>query len=79
MTFSEAARTLRVRLDGLTEETLKAAYAARVKALHPDTSSTPSAQAAGSLERCKAARAKLLRYLGRQTPCPHCEGTGYVV
>lgn len=78
MTFNEAARFLKVSLRGLTADVVRAAYAARVKDTHPDLNGTVPPDAAAHLARAKAARDKLLRYLGNErVPCPHCNGSGY--
>lgn len=61
------------RSDALTADAVKAAFAAKIKADHPDHGGTGTAS-----KSLKRDRDFLLRQCEERETCPHCGGKGYV-
>lgn len=62
MTFEQAALVLGVRLNGLTENAVRLAFASAIKLAHPDTGGG-SAGEAQNLHRLREAKDKLLKFV----------------
>lgn len=83
MTFEDAARVLGVKLNGLTENEVRLAFARAVKLAHPDTGGKGNDESV-NIDRAKKARDKLIAYVGDgENPvdgsCKPCKGTGTIM
>lgn len=79
MTPKAAAEMLDVRLNGLTEEAVRKAFADAAKRVHPDTSGEATQLGAEFLRHYKQARDLLLREVKLEAgfiECDLCGGTG---
>lgn len=81
MNLTEAERILGVKA-GASAEAVRAAFYARAKAVHPDTTQAPFFSSLAVME-AKQARDLLLERAGvtptSAKPCPVCRGTGIQV
>lgn len=75
-----AAALLGVTLSDVSVESLRTAFRAKLRQVHPDASSAPDADAADVIARLTTARARLLLWLSMQpkSDCTSCKGRGYV-
>lgn len=78
MNLSEARAVLDLAAISPTPGAVRAAFAAKVRQLHPDTSDGP--QEGASMATLQAARDLLLQAVGGGGgACPYCQGRGFVV
>lgn len=82
MTFDQAARVLDVRLKGLTQEAVRAAYVAALKKTHPDVADNAAQPARFPFDKLREAKDTLLRIVAEtdELPqCPRCAGRGVIM
>lgn len=82
MNLKEASKVLIVDLDGITDAAVSAAFAARVKEVHPDTAPKETALQGAMLQVYKTARDRLMKHVKQQqalVDCSRCGGEGVIV